>query len=66
MEWKLIERAPHDESIILWAPRLHETRNLVMIGKLTNQGWIMESSPGQMVPIGVPTHWMPLPQPPSV
>lgn len=60
-EWKPIESAPKNESILL------NVGGKILVGhyKLMWQAWQAEYSHDDNGSIPEPTHWMPLPAPPS-
>ncbi len=60
-EWQPIETAPKDKRVLLF------DGDWVSAGAYTdydNFGWVMDSDEGPHSGPG-PTHWMPLPAPPS-
>lgn len=67
-EWKTIESAPKEPfaRLFLWceSESVHESHGLparfVTVGYWTNEdsGWVTADK-------GIPTHWMPLPPPPT-
>lgn len=62
MEWQPIATAPHGDRILLcevdkWVPpEMH-------VGWWSGTGWVREGDDCDIVV--VPTHWMPLPEPPA-
>jgi hypothetical protein len=68
-EWQPIETAPNDKGLILLylsgdgynGARLSN----IVVGVLTGSGWYSISDGYAGVVSGAPTHWMPLPAPPS-
>lgn len=76
MEWQPIETAPKDERILLYRPTAGFTWTRVVIGRFDSDRYAKRPRPywqhdlehlaGKAEGRAVnPTHWMPLPAPPS-
>jgi len=62
MEWQPIETAPKTgRSRLVWTPRYRNTYLVVW----RDEGWEFFGGPGRLNELDQPTHWMPLPDPPS-
>lgn len=67
MDWQPIETAPEMETVLLYAP------GLVHVGHFNttnNKWWTYTNGEGTISEVNLnswakPTHWMPLPEPPS-
>lgn len=60
-EWQPIESAPKDEMILLFGAK----RSPMVCGMFhSRDGWVIET-PGEWVSMYAPTHWKPLPPPPT-
>lgn len=63
MRWQLIETAPKDGSwILLWWPYWNFR---VLLGRFYRGQWEAETAISDAADSEPPTHWMPLPDPPS-
>ncbi len=74
MEWQPIETAPKDGTFILaicspeaWCPVIVRWNNNVVndFGTVLEEGWGDEFKTYHIDGLNMPTHWMPLPQPPK-
>lgn len=57
-EWQPIETAPKDTYVLLWCD---EASDVPMVGYFGNR-WELAHADGDPF---MPTHWMPLPEPPK-
>lgn len=63
MNWQPIVDAPENERVLLFVPESTFYQSTVLIGIfMPGDGWHLS---GRSVPYGGPTHWMPLPPPPT-
>lgn len=66
-DWRDIDSAPTDTPILAWVPAYQHTPASAHRVMLTGGAWWLIGL-GQMVEFGsrvMPTHWMPLPEPPK-
>jgi hypothetical protein len=64
MVWRTIESAPRGELVLAWCPK----HRLVIMRRSDGEGVPTETwaiSPSGRMDCPEPTHWMPLPAPPS-
>lgn len=72
MEWRPIETAPINQSVLIWCPHCEHYGDPVYRGMLVDMGtgrrWSCSAigMGRDLAPMDVhPTHWMPLPAPPG-
>lgn len=68
MEWQPIETAPRDGRILVYCPKYGE-QFVAFLGVNPNDGeekWVIAQGSDITFIVPSPTHWMPLPPPPSV
>jgi hypothetical protein len=65
MEWQPIETADKLRTILLYSEMWEWTFGATQIGRWDNSGWVFDSGMEILEDEYMPTHWMPLPEPPQ-
>lgn len=66
MEWQPIETAPRDGTrIFVYCPKLNEPKETIVAYSMEDTIFPWREDDGALLQRDQPTHWMPLPNPPS-